>query len=55
MGGGYFYKMSEAVITRHGARRIKERIGLGKGSIQKNVEKGSGRRRDSCGNKRFSS
>lgn len=31
--------MSEAVITRHGAKRIRERIGLGKGSIQKNVEK----------------
>ncbi|MPM35908.1 hypothetical protein SDC9_82502 [bioreactor metagenome] len=30
---------SEVVITRHGAKRVKERIGLGKGSIQKNAEK----------------
>ena len=32
-------RMSEAVVTRHGAKRIKERIGLGRGSIQRNVEK----------------
>jgi hypothetical protein len=30
---------SKAVVTRHGAKRVKERIGLSKSSIQKNVEK----------------
>lgn len=37
--GVVILRMSEAVVTKHGAKRIKERIGLGKGSVQKNVEK----------------